>query len=102
MLLAVIVYRNSQDPFKRMARLQGVNNYYVNGGELKDRVELTPEYKRVEVEVDREVQKEVDDSGITGLGTCHLYWKIKKRILRERYGIDWRSPSEMNPWTIYD
>ncbi len=65
-------------------------------------IELSPSYKRVAAEVDRQVQKEVDASGFKGLGICHLYWEIKKRILNDRYGIDWRSEFEMNPWIFYD
>lgn len=36
------------------------------------------------------------------LGFCHVYWAIKKKILREDYGIIWYTPAECNPDTIYD
>lgn len=37
-----------------------------------------------------------------GLGFCHLVWEVKKRILDEKYGIKWKSPSELNPEIFYD
>ncbi|MBV9848486.1 MAG: hypothetical protein JO250_02245 [Armatimonadetes bacterium] len=27
---------------------------------------------------------------------CHVMWRTQKQILKERHGIDWKSPSEMN------
>jgi hypothetical protein len=35
-------------------------------------------------------------------GAVHLFWDCKKRILRESYGIDWKSPKELNPHIWYD
>ena len=36
------------------------------------------------------------------LGSCHYIWGMKKRILKEKYGIIWYAPSEINPNCIYD
>ena len=36
-----------------------------------------------------------------GLGSCHTLWTLQKYKLA-RLGIHWRSPSELNPNTIYD
>lgn len=36
------------------------------------------------------------------MGTCHLIWRRKKQILKEEFGIDWYSPSEMNPGARFD
>lgn len=36
------------------------------------------------------------------LGFCHLFWRTKKRILRERYGVPWRTPAELNPDVCFD
>ena len=37
-------------------------------------------------------------------GFCHVFWASKKRILKERFGIDWRTPVEMDPYrlTMFD
>ena len=34
--------------------------------------------------------------------TCHLYWRHLKRLLKERHGVDWLSPAEMNPGSRFD
>ena len=30
-------------------------------------------------------------------GNAHLYTPLKKEILKKDYGIDWKSPQELNP-----
>lgn len=32
-----------------------------------------------------------------GRGFCHQLWAEQKRILKEKYQIDWKTPAEMNP-----
>ena len=36
------------------------------------------------------------------LGSCHWLWVTKKHILKEKYGITWYSPSELNPDDYFD
>ena len=36
------------------------------------------------------------------LGMCHLIWAKEKEILKNEYGIDWKTPSELDPDTRYD
>ena len=36
------------------------------------------------------------------LGSCHWWWSAKKRLLKEKYGIDWLTPSECNPNVRFD
>lgn len=36
------------------------------------------------------------------LGSCHWLWAMKKRILKEKYGIIWYAPSEVYPDDCYD
>jgi hypothetical protein len=36
------------------------------------------------------------------LGSCHSFWAMRKHILKEKYGITWYSPSELNPDIKYD
>ncbi len=31
----------------------------------------------------------------------HMYWCKKKCVLREEYGIIWKTPEEMNPWILF-
>ena len=35
-------------------------------------------------------------------GSCHTFWKHKKRILRDEYHMIWRSPQDLNPETCFD
>jgi len=30
-------------------------------------------------------------------GFCHYYWPVRKRILKEKYNIEWKTPAEENP-----
>ena len=34
------------------------------------------------------------------LGLCHVFWATKKRILKEQYSIDWKTPVEMDPYRL--
>ena len=36
------------------------------------------------------------------LGSCHRIWAMKKQILKEKYGITWYTPAELNPDVIFD
>ena len=36
------------------------------------------------------------------LGSCHYLWGMKKRILKEKYGITWYAISEIYPDTCFD
>ena len=39
---------------------------------------------------------------VKGLGFCHRYWAVQKSILLNEYGIDWKTPAEMNPDMCFD
>lgn len=36
------------------------------------------------------------------LGSTNIKWKIQKRLLKERYNIDWNSPQDKNSNTNFD
>ena len=36
------------------------------------------------------------------MGFCYVTWATIKRILREEHGIEWKTPSEMNPDVLFD
>ena len=36
------------------------------------------------------------------MGYCHKYWGVKKEILKDKYNIEWYTPSEEYPLVIYD
>ena len=65
-----------------------------------DMVEYSYQYSTIKDELEELIVKEIGSGGY--LGYCHLYWATKKRILKEKYSIDWKSPSELNPHILYD
>ena len=68
---------------------------------MNDPVELTPEYLAIQDELEAELRELLKDCP-RGLGFCHIYWSAKKRLLKEKYGIDWQSPAERNPMILFD
>ena len=36
------------------------------------------------------------------LGSCHRLWSLQKTILKEKYGITWYTPAELNPDIKFD
>ena len=48
-----------------------------------------------------EAEKLVLKNRSRGLGDCHKIWEKQKKILKQR-GIDWKSPSDMNPSVMFD
>ncbi len=43
-----------------------------------------------------------EDGWTIGMGYCHVLWGCQKRILKEKYGINWKTPAEMNPDVRFD
>jgi hypothetical protein len=66
-----------------------------------DPIEQDPDFAETFAQVERIVEAELKDVS-RGIGFCHLYWETKKRVLKEQFGIDWKSPSEMNPDVLFD
>ena len=69
--------------------------------ERHDPIEDDPRFQNVLARADREAEEALAKEP-RELGFCRIFWATKKRILRERFGIDWKSPAEMNPHIIYD
>lgn len=65
-----------------------------------DPLELTDEYLRIELELERLIRKEIGEGGY--MGFCHKYWWTKKNILKDKYGILWKSPVDLNPGVNFD
>lgn len=71
------------------------------GGTLKvDPVQATKEWEDNIYEVEKEVDEQLKDEP-RGMGFCFSYWSAKKAALARR-GIEWRSPSAMNPKVKFD
>lgn len=73
------------------------------------KLELEKKYlNEISDEVDELMIKEglyhKDENGniIPSFGSCQRRWSIEKKILKERYNLDWQTPSEKNPFIDYD
>ena len=68
----------------------------------RDAKDFDPKYKVVFEEVDKAVAEEMKKEGTAGnFGSCHRAWELKKEKLHEK-GIDWLTPTELDPNAIYD
>lgn len=71
-------------------------------GHLKrDMIEYSEEYENAIDAVDAEVNKLMGDKPY-GMGMCFEIWSLKKKILKANYGIEWKTPREMNPRVMFD
>ena len=57
-------------------------------------------HKYIVVELERLIRDEIGDGGYFGF--CHEYWCTKKKILKNRFGIEWNSPVDLNPMLMFD
>ena len=71
------------------------------GGHLRfDPVERTEQWEDCAYEVEKECDRRLSGEP-RGMGFCFGYWHTKAAVLR-KYGIDWKSPSVMNPRVMFD
>lgn len=66
-----------------------------------DPIEEEEQFQRIELDVERKLDEEFGYD-VPYFGFCHTYWHRKKQILKEEYGIDWKSPADMNPMICFD
>ena len=70
-------------------------------GYLKyDPVQLSPQWEENIYEIERECDARLKGE-MRGMGFCYAYWSAKRAVAAE-YGIDWVSPSGMNPGVMFD
>ena len=75
------------------------------GKTYSDPIELTKQYLDIQPELEAKIKaKMVEKFGTDdiGMGTCIFYWGFKQEILKKKYGIEWKSPGELNPNVIFD
>ena len=74
-------------------------------GNEYDPKERDPKYrdiiKKAKKEAEEILEKEYP-GGKNRMGYCHHLWGEKKRILKEKYNIDWMTPGECNPGIMFD
>lgn len=101
------------DPFSGTYRRNGDGDYKCSREEVEaliresknyDPVEDTKEYKDVVEAADIAAQTELEQTSLERrdaedgiyFSWCFSFWNIKKRILREKYNINWKTPAEMS------
>ena len=60
-----------------------------------DPVEDTEQYQAIKDELETKILSKM--GGQINRGNAHLYVLYKKEILLADYGIEWKSPQELNP-----
>jgi nuclear transport factor 2 (NTF2) superfamily protein len=65
-----------------------------------DRVEQTEEYLKIKAEMESIIAEEFKNQEYRGL--CHDVWAFQKALLKQKYNIDWQSPSELNSHIDFD
>lgn len=65
-----------------------------------DPIQASEEWEKVIYDVEKEVDEQLKDE-TRGMGFCHAYWSAKRAALARR-GIEWKSPSAMNPRVMFD
>lgn len=63
-------------------------------------VERTPMWEEHYYEVEEECDRRLGETP-RGMGFCFAYWSTLRQVLSER-GIQWQSPSELNPRVMFD
>ena len=62
-------------------------------------------------EIEPDVDKELMEMGLLkiengkkdyALGSVNVKWDIQKKILKDKYNIDWKSPKDKNPNVNFD
>lgn len=74
--------------------------YYRTGRERDDPVVYTDRYLAIEPKMEKLVRAETGEGGWTGF--CHTYWRVKKKVLKEQFGIDWESTDDRFPGLLID
>lgn len=65
-----------------------------------DPVEDTLAFQAIKNELEAKIIAKIGEN--SGMGYCYLYWETKRDILKKDYGIEWRSPAELNPRVLFD
>jgi hypothetical protein len=92
-----------KDPIAERAKEYSVTDYYQeDGGFLRDKVELTKEYRDHVKEVTEMVDKEMGQQRPGELGSLYRRSQRAREIFRDKFHIEWRSVFEMNPWVPID
>ena len=63
---------------------------------LTDPVESTDDFLKIRFELEEITDELLSENREEG-PFCALYWNTKKSVLKDKFGIEWKSPADMNP-----
>ena len=66
-----------------------------------DPIETDPKYQKQIKKAEKKAESKCKDKK-GKLGYCHAFWGAKKQILFDEFGIEWKSPAELNPYWKFD
>ena len=66
-----------------------------------DPVEYTQKWEDIYYDVEDELDRRFANAP-RHMGFCFRYWSAKRELLKDKYDIEWRSPSQMNPRVMFD
>ena len=69
----------------------------------RDPQERDPKKRKLIKAAETEAEYSMEQDGTIKFGgACHILWERQQAILREKYGIMWRTPAEMTPIMLFD
>lgn len=75
---------------------------YPRLGHLRqDPVEFTRRWEDIYYDVEDRLEERFANVH-RSMGFCFMFWEAKRNLLKDEYGIDWHSPSQMNPSVMFD
>lgn len=83
------------------SELMDIIRHPLKRGLRVDPVEFTYRWEDIYDKVEEELDRRFADTR-RGMGFCHILWNAKRDLLKEKYGIDWKSPAVMNPHVHFD
>lgn len=61
------------------------------------------EYDSIQPDVEKLCEEaDVCENGVWQFGSCHTKWKIEQELMKERFGIFWPTPQDLEPNTEFD
>jgi len=83
--------------------LQTAPKKRTSSGLYYDPIEDDPRYADVFRKINDEVNQALAEHPKKGsMGFVHIIWETKKQILKQKHGINWRTPAELNPQVMFD
>lgn len=85
-----------------LANEYNISDFYIVDGVLHDNAEKSEHYMDSVAEAEKKARLVAEEMVIPAMGKSFFIQKEKKMILKEDYGVNWRTPSEMNPWHTFN